>query len=232
MPKQNADGVGHQRMMCPPKRARPSAPQAAWDFVATQGGGLELTTMLPVAVMGSVLGPRVSGANQVLQRLLNGQVPGLLNIYFPVVDVRDVAAAHVTAMTAPGAAGERFLLAADPALSMGEIAGILRARLDKAAARVPTDVIPDDAVRAGAATNPTLRSVKDELGYSRRFSTDKARRILRWDPHPSEDAVVAAGRSMVERGLVTVALSLSGSQHSGHSGPEGPSHDQSVRASA
>ncbi len=32
--------------------------------------------------------------------------------------------------------------------------------------------------------------------------------------------------------LGTVALSLSGSQHSGHSGPEGPSHHQSVRASA
>ncbi|MFI9161252.1 SDR family oxidoreductase [Kitasatospora aureofaciens] len=185
-------------------RSKTLAERAAWDFVTTEGGGLELTTLLPVAVMGPVLGPQVTGANQLVQRLLTGRLPGLLNIYFPVVDVRDIAAAHVTAMTAPGAAGERFLLAADPALSMGEIADILRAQLGRRAARVPTEVIPDDAVRAGAATDPGLRSVKDQLGYARRFSTDKARRILRWHPRPSEDAVAAAGGSMIERSVVTL----------------------------
>lgn len=184
-------------------RSKTLAEQAAWDFIAAEGGGLELTTLLPVAVMGPVLSANVTGANQLLQRLLKGQVPGLLNIYYPIVDVRNIAAAHVTAMRAPGAAGERFLLAGDPALSMGEIADILRTRLGQAAARVPTEAIPDDAVRAGAATNPMLRSVVDQLGYARRFSTDKARRILGWNPRPSRDAVEAAGGSMVERGLIT-----------------------------
>lgn len=184
-------------------RSKTLAERAAWDFVAAQGGGLELTTLLPVAVMGPILGPKVSGANQLVQRLLTGQVPGLLNVYFPVVDVRDVAAAHVTALTAPGAAGERFLLGGGPALSMTEIAGILRARLGHDAARVPTEAVPDDAVRAGAAGNPALRAVVNDLGYARRFSTDKARRALGWDPRPSQDAVTAAGRGMVDRGLVS-----------------------------
>lgn len=184
-------------------RSKTLAEQAAWDFVAAEGEGLELTTMLPVAVMGPVVGAKVSGANHVVQRLLTGQVPGLLNIYFPVVDVRDIAAAHVTAMTAPGAAGERFLLAGDSPLSMGEIADTLRTRIGQAAARVPTESIADDAVRARAAVDPALRSTVAELGYVRRFSTEKARRTLGWDPRPSKDAVVAAGRSMIERGLVT-----------------------------
>jgi nucleoside-diphosphate-sugar epimerase len=183
-------------------RSKTLAEQAAWDFVSAEGGGLELTALLPVAVMGPVLSTNVTGANQLVQRLLTGQMPGLLNIYLPIVDVRDIAAAHVTAMTARGAAGERFLLAGDPALSMSEIADILRARLGQAAARVPGEAVPDDVVRAGAATNPTLRSVTDDLGYARRFSTDKARRILRWDPRPSRDAVAAAARSMVERHLI------------------------------
>ena len=184
-------------------RSKTLAEHAAWDFVAAEGEGLELTTMLPVAVMGPVVGAKVSGANHVVQRLLTGQVPGLLNIYFPVVDVRDIAAAHVTAMTAPGAAGERFLLAGDSPLSMSEIADTLRTRIGQAAARVPTESIADDAVRARAAVDPALRSTVAELGYVRRFSTEKARRTLGWDPRPSKDAVVAAGRSMIERGLVT-----------------------------
>lgn len=194
-------------------RSKTLAERAAWDFVAGQrdggpdgesGGepGMELTTLLPVAVMGPLLGPKASGANQVVLRLLTGQVPGLLNVFFPVVDVRDVAAAHVTTMTAPEAAGERLLLAADPALSMAEIAGVLRDRLGGDAARVPTEVIPDDVVRAGAADNPALRAVVNDLGYARRFSTEKARRVLGWDPRPSVEAVVAAGVGMVDRGLV------------------------------
>ena len=182
-------------------RSKTLAEQAAWDFIDTEGGGLELTTLLPVAVMGPVLSSKISGANQLLQRLLTGQVPGLLNIYYPIVDVRDIAAAHVTAMTAPGAAGERFLLAADPALTMSEIADILRSGLGQAAARVPAEAIPDDVVRAGAATNPILRAVTNDLGYARRFSTDKARRILHWNPRPSKDAIAAAADSMVERQL-------------------------------
>lgn len=183
-------------------RSKTLAEQAAWDFAA-EGRGLELTTLLPVAVMGPVLSTKITGANQLIHRLLTGQVPGLLNIYFPIVDVRDIAAAHVTAMTAPGAAGERFLLAGDPALSMSEIADILRARLGQAAARVPAEAVPDDVVRAGAATNPMLRSVVNDLGYARRFSTGKARSVLRWDPRPSKDAVAAAADSMVERNLIT-----------------------------
>ncbi|MFD0855522.1 NAD-dependent epimerase/dehydratase family protein, partial [Actinomadura adrarensis] len=91
--------------------------RAAWDF-ARSHPGMELTTLLPVAVMGPVLGQDVSGANHIVQRMLNGQMPGYPNLYVPIVDVRDVAAAHVAAMTAERAAGERFLLASgEPAIA-------------------------------------------------------------------------------------------------------------------
>ncbi|MEW2545279.1 NAD-dependent epimerase/dehydratase family protein [Streptomyces sp. NPDC047002] len=181
-------------------RSKTLAERAAWDFAAD--GGPELTTLLPVAVMGPALSGEPSGANRIVERLLTGAVPGLLDLYVPVVDVRDVAAAHVDATTAPAAAGRRILLGSDPALPMAEIAGTLRATLGRAAARVPTGTVPDDAVRAGAATNPALRAAAQDLGYARRFSTDTAREVLGWAPRPSRDAVAAAGQSMVERGIV------------------------------
>ena len=183
-------------------RSKTLAERAAWDFLAADGGDMELTTLLPVAVMGPVLSAEVSGANRVVQRLLSGQMPGLLNLHFPVVDVRDIAAAHVIAATMPGAAGQRLLLGSSPALTMAEIAHLLRTHLGQAAAHVPTESIPDETVRAGAATNPALSSVVQELGYARRFSTAKARDLLGWKPRPSHKAVVAAGQSMVDRGLV------------------------------
>lgn len=176
-------------------RSKTLAERAAWDFVAAEGGSTELVTILPVAVMGPVLGAQISGANQIVRRMLDGQMPALLDLWFPIVDVRDVASAHVAALTADGAAGQRFLVSDGPAIPMERIGAILREHLGDAAKRVPTGVLPDD--QAPAAVRP-------DLGYARRMSSEKARRVLRWTPRPAQEAVIAAGRSLIERGLVTV----------------------------
>jgi len=109
------------------------AERAAWDFIAAEGGSLELVTILPVAVMGPVLGNNVSGSNHLIQRLLNGDIPGFPDLYFPVVDVRDVAAAHLLAMTTKEAARQRFLLSNGPTLAMKEIGALIRERLGQTA---------------------------------------------------------------------------------------------------
>ncbi|WP_380161359.1 NAD-dependent epimerase/dehydratase family protein [Kineococcus sp. R86509] len=181
-------------------RSKTLAERAAWEFAAANG--LDLVTLLPVAVMGPVVGQDVSGANQIVQRLLTGAVPALPHLFFPIVDVRDVAAAHVLAVGSAEAAGQRFLLSDGPTLEFPEIAAILRSALGADADRVPTQVLPNDVVRAGADADPALRAMVPDLGYAKRTSNEKARRVLGWAPRPASEAVEAAGRSMVERGLV------------------------------
>ncbi|MEV4510787.1 aldehyde reductase [Dactylosporangium sp. NPDC049525] len=183
-------------------RSKTLAERAAWDFMAAEGGALELTTILPVAVMGPVLGGDVSGANHIVQRILGGQLPGYPNLWIPIVDVRDVARAHVLAMTAPGAAGQRFLLAGGPAVAMRQIGAILKAHLGDAAARVPARTIPDLVVRVAAVFSAEFRPVAADLHFVKEVSTEKARRMLGWQPRASQDAIVAAGESMVAKSLV------------------------------
>ncbi|MFI8527341.1 NAD-dependent epimerase/dehydratase family protein [Promicromonospora sukumoe] len=183
-------------------RSKILAERAAWDFVATSGGTMELTTILPVAVMGPVMGDDVSGANHIVQNSLNGQMPGYPNMFVPIVDVRDVAAVHVAAMTAPGAAGERFLVGTgEPAVAMKEIGAVLRSDLGAAASKVPTRTIPDVVVKATALFNDEYKSVAADLGYVKRVSNEKTRSVLGVSPRPAREAILAAGRSMVARGL-------------------------------
>lgn len=174
-------------------KSKTLAERAAWDWVADEGAGLELVTMLPVAVMGTVLGTDISGSNHIVQTMLAGGMPGFADIWIPIVDVRDVAAAHVLAMETRDAAGERFLLSSGPVTSLSEIGRTLRTALGDAAAAVPTSTIPDEMAPASAQA---------DLGYRKRLTNEKARRVLGWSPRPSEDAIVAAGESMVRRGLV------------------------------
>ncbi|MFD0475048.1 hypothetical protein ACFQ0B_47450 [Nonomuraea thailandensis] len=123
---------------------------------------MELATICPVATMGPVLGRAVSGANHIVRRSLNGDLPGYPDLYVRVVDVRDVAAARVVAMTAPGAAGRRFLVASgEAAIAMKEIGVILRERSATrpgGSRRAPSPTWPSVSPRpSGRGSGPSPR---------------------------------------------------------------------------
>ena len=128
----------HADEVSPYVKSKTLAERAAWDFTAREGGGLELAVVNPVAVLGPVLGPDYATSILLVQRLMEGAIPGCPRLYFGVVDVRDVADLHLRAMTHPAAKGERFLAVAGHFLSLLDIAKVLKKRLGASARRVPT----------------------------------------------------------------------------------------------
>lgn len=183
-------------------RSKTEAERAAWSLMSGDGIAMELSVINPVGIFGPVLGPDFSSSIEIVRNLLRGSIPATPRMYFGMVDVRDVAALHLAAMTLPAAAGERFLAVAGEAVSMHEVAMILRSHLGKAARRVPRFELPDFAVRALAPFSPAMRQVVPQLGKKRRASSLKARRELHWSPRSNEDLVVATGESLLRLGLV------------------------------
>jgi dihydroflavonol-4-reductase len=183
-------------------KSKALAERAAWDFIAREGGGLELATVNPVAVLGPALGPDVSASITLVQALLDGRTPAAPRIFFGLVDVRDVADLHLRAMEHPAAKGERFLAVAGEPMSMVEIARVLRQRLGNAGRRVPRLEMPDWLARALALVVPQMRGMLPMLGRRRRASGDKARRLLGWSPRPNEEIVMATAESLLALGLV------------------------------
>lgn len=186
----------------PYAKSKTLAERAAWDFVAREGGALELSTVNPVGVFGPVLGPDYSTSILVVQRLLDGSMPGCPKMTFGIVDVRDVADLHLRAMTNPAANGERFLAVADDFLSVLGIAKVLKARLGTAAKKVPTLELPSWVVRLVALIDPEVKQILPELGQKRNATSQKARRLLGWAPRSNEEALVATAESLLRLGLV------------------------------
>jgi nucleoside-diphosphate-sugar epimerase len=184
-------------------KSKTLAERAAWDFMRAHGGALELAVVNPVGVFGPVLGPDYSTSIMLVQRLLDGQLPGCPKLQFGVVDVRDVADLHVSCMTHPAAKGERFLAVAGDFLSVLAIARLLRARMGAAAKRVPSWELPDWTVRLAALLiDPAVRQILPELGNPRNATNEKARRLLGWAPRSSEEAIVATAESLVRLRLL------------------------------
>jgi nucleoside-diphosphate-sugar epimerase len=186
----------------PYAKSKTLAERAAWDFIAGEGRGLELSVVNPTMVFGPLLGPDYSASILLVQRLMDGAVPGCPRLYFGIVDVRDVADLHIRAMTHPAAKGERFLAVAGDFMPIREIAGVLKTRLSAAARRVPTREVPNWLVRIIALFDPAAQQILPELGKVRNGSGDKARLLLGWSPRSREDAIAAAGESLVRLGLL------------------------------
>ena len=182
-------------------RSKTIAERAAWDLMATFGGATTLATVNPALVLGPVLSRDFSDSVQIVQRLLSGKIPGLPRLGFNIVDVRDVADLHLRAMTAPEAAGQRFIAAGDFAW-MADLAAILRARLGSAAARVPTRKAPDFLLRIASLFDADLKTVTPGLGRRRTFTSAKAQAVLGWRPRPMEDTVLDCARSLIAAGAV------------------------------
>ena len=186
-------------------KSKTLAERAAWDFVAAEGGGMELATVNPVGVFGPVLGPDFSTSILLTQRLLDGDIPGCPNLVFGGVDVRDVADLHLKAMTDPAAAGERFLAVTGEFVPMVEIARILKRRMGPAGARVPTRRLPDWVVRIVAMFDPAVKVISAELGKVKNATGEKAMRVLGWTPRSLEDCLAATGNSLLALGLLKTA---------------------------
>ena len=178
-------------------KSKTLAERAAWQFIAEEGGALELAVVNPVAVLGPVLGTDLSASIQIVGRMLHGGMPAAPHLVFGVVDVRDVADLHLRAMSNPAARGERFLAAAGDFMSLLEIARVLRERLGAAAKRAPTRSLPNWVLRLTALFNPTVRELLPELGKSKNGSHEKASRLLGWAPRSNEDAIVATAESLL-----------------------------------
>lgn len=179
-------------------KSKTLAERAAWDFIAMEGGNLQLSVVNPVGVFGPVLGPDYSTSILIVQRLMDGAMPGCPRLSFGAVDVRDVADLHIRAMTSPAAEGERFLATAGNFLSIIDMAKILRSRLGSWAKRVPTRQLPDWVVRLVAWRDPAVKQILPELGRIKNATNEKAKRLLGWSPRLPEDAIVATAESLLK----------------------------------
>ena len=194
----NPDGAD----VMPYTKSKTLAERAAWDFIEREGAGLELAVVNPVGVFGPVLGPDYATSIMLVERMLNGALPGVPNMCFGVVDVRDVADLHLRAMADPRAKGERFLAVAGDFMWLIEIARTLKERMGERARRVPTRQLPDWLVRLARFKDESVKQIIPELGKWKNATSEKAQKVLGWSPRSREESVVATAESLVKLGLV------------------------------
>ena len=169
-------------------RSKVAAEEALWKYVATEASDMSVSTIHPGAILGPPLGSDSAGTSvSTIRGMITGSVPGIPPISVPMVDVRDVAIAHVMALENPSANGQRFAASHPEPIRYLEVAKILRAA---GYTKVPSREIPQGLIRALAPVNRELRSMKAFLGKSVYADTSNTKSVLQWAPRPIKETVL------------------------------------------
>ncbi|SFC64593.1 dihydroflavonol-4-reductase [Parapedobacter composti] len=180
-------------------RSKVIAEKAAWEFMKRDNSNLQLTTVLPGAILGTVLEKDFGTSANTVIKILDGSSPALPKIGFDIVDVRSVADLLIKAMELPQAAGNRYIASAGY-MTFKEIAQILKQEYPHR--KIPTKELPNFATRLFSIFEPSLKPILLELGVKRLTENTKARRDLFWQPISPQEAVIACAKSVFENGIV------------------------------
>ncbi|RYC59108.1 hypothetical protein CHU98_g7111 [Xylaria longipes] len=171
----------------PDKHPEVLAEKAAWAFVENEKPNFDLAVINCTYVFGPVQRnlpslKAMNTSNHRIRDMLEGKMKDALPPTAPVftwVDVRDVALAHLRALTVPSAGGNRFYVVGGH-FSNKQIADVIKRRFPRFADRLPADAVhdlPSDVYR---------------------FNNSKSKEILGLHYTDLEKSVVDTVRSILE----------------------------------
>ena len=184
-------------------KSKTLAESAAWEFMKTlpQGHPLKLAVINPGYVLGPLPDTHQRTSGQLIQQLMGGKLPGLARIQFTGVDVRDVASAHLAAMTTPEAAGQRFICVAEQ-FWISEAAEILNKHFGARGYKINTTIMPSWLVHIVALFLKQIRPTLRSLDRQTFLDNTLIRKTLQWKPRSLEETLVTMAESMIELKLV------------------------------
>jgi nucleoside-diphosphate-sugar epimerase len=186
---------GDSAQNTPYSRSKTIAEKSAWEYLEERGQRNKMATVNPGAIIGPTLNDDTSFSLQLVERMLKGE-PAVPKLGFSIVDVRDIAALQLAAMTTPEAGGKRFIGVARFAW-MSEVAKILRDELGADASKVPKREAPNFLIKAMGIFDGSVRSIVPSLGVKTEYSHDQASNVLGWEPRPIEQSVIDCARSLL-----------------------------------
>ncbi|MEI6362428.1 MAG: aldehyde reductase [Actinomycetes bacterium] len=175
-------------------KSKTLAERAAWDI--NRGSEMELTAINPGGVFGPSLGAKAEGQSvEMISDMIGGKMPMIPDVAMGMVDVRDVARLHVAALTAPLAAGQRFIASTSEPIELVTVATILK---DAGYAKVPTRRAPNVAVRLMSLFDRQARGTLPLLGKRIAFDTTATTDVLDWQPTPMTASFTEMAASLAD----------------------------------
>ncbi len=173
--------------------SKTEAERAAWRF-DEENDEISVVVINPFLIIGPSLTPSLNTSNELFVDLLGGEYPGVLNLTWGMVDVRDVSKAHIRAMESDEASGRYICV--DHTIAMEEVVELLNEEGYGEDYKLPSlnmaCAAGDYAVRLLSYFQPsgTGSYLRTHVGKTPRFDSSKSREELDLNYMPVRDSIV------------------------------------------
>jgi nucleoside-diphosphate-sugar epimerase len=185
---------------CPPyPKSKLMAERAAWDFIKSiPERNLEIVVINPSYILGPLLSKYGGDTSRTLiTRLLQNDMPGLAETQFQTVDVRDVANAHVIALTNPNAPGHRFCCY-QSSIWMKDVAAILDKEFKVKGYKIPTNLVPNALVWVVSFWDKAAENIYPRLGKDINISNEKIKLNFGMEFRDVRESIIEMANTIIE----------------------------------
>ena len=178
-------------------KSKTLAERAAWEFVKDNKVSFSLTTIHPGMVFGPLISNEIRGASaNLIANMISGKFPALPEIFFTIVDVRDIAKLHVNSLKNENSDNKRILATSEKGIPFSEISGLLRKiGFEKS----PKNIIPNQVINSLAVFNKEMKITSNMIqrGF---YNVDLSETIsiFNWKPITLEKTLVDMTNSIKE----------------------------------
>ena len=189
--------------LSPYAKSKLLAEKAAWQFVNDLPANekFELCVMNPVMIGGPVLCSGFATSLEFPKRLLERQMPLVPALNLPYVDVRDVAAAHIVALTATDVAGHRHILHGHN-IWVSEMANMLSKEFQSQGYNVPTGTAPYWILWLNSLIDSTITLILKSIGQVTLVDNTRMRTVLGIQPRDIRTTIMDMSYSMIDNGMI------------------------------
>jgi len=177
------------------------AEKAAWKFYEENKGKIEISYVVPSFVLGPVLNAVDGSSESFMKMVMTGKMPGTPNISVGIVDVRNVAEAHIQVMLLPNSSGKQYIITCKT-MWFKDVAKTVRDEFGKYGYKVTKGSIPNCMVSLAALFSKQAKSAKAILGTFWEYDTELTKRELKINWIEPEQMLRDMGYSLIKLGVV------------------------------
>ena len=188
----------------PYERSKTLAEKAAWDFIKNlpEEQKFALAVINPGFVQGPPLTKSSGTSVGLIMSMLAGKVPAVPDVSFGLVDVRDVAQAHIVAMEKPECDGSRHLLVGESNVAFQQVLQWMAAEFGPQGYKIGTGKVPKILAWVTSFFNSQMKQLYPVIGKRLIYNNDRMINVLGIKPQDTKKAFFDTGYSVIELGMI------------------------------
>jgi nucleoside-diphosphate-sugar epimerase len=177
------------------------AEKAAWEFYEKNKDKIDVTVVNPSLIFGPVYTVHGNSSETLMAEHLKGTYPGVLDPETTpcVVDVRDVADAHINALFNRESKGKRYIVA-NTGLAYSKLASILKDEFEQYGYKINTNKVNAQQVKDSG--NPVAQRTLGMIGKAMKVNNERGVKELGLKYINVEDTVKDMAYSLIKAGVV------------------------------